>query len=76
LADAVAARNDRPSGRVSLTIPGGEAPLSDHRFSDVTLRASDKTLYNKMKEHDDIRFKVKKVEKSWEKVFILIQVGL
>ena len=31
-------------------------------------------VYNKMRENPDIRFKLKKIEKSSDKVFILIQV--
>jgi hypothetical protein len=29
------------------------------RFNEITLRAADKAMYNRMKEHPDIRFKIK-----------------
>lgn len=32
-------------------------------------------VYNKLRRHNDIRFEVKKVEKTSDKVFLLIQVG-
>jgi ATP-dependent DNA helicase HFM1/MER3 len=45
------------------------------RFNEITLRAADKAMYNRMKEHPDIRFKLKKVAEPWEKVFVLIQAS-
>jgi hypothetical protein len=35
---------------------------------------SSSQIYNKIRQHNDIRFTVKKVEKTSDKVFLLIQV--
>ncbi|KAH8099579.1 DEAD-domain-containing protein [Cristinia sonorae] len=45
-------------------------------FSDVKLRSGDKQVYNKLREHYDIRFKVKKIEKSSDKICLIIQAIL
>ncbi|KAL5529500.1 hypothetical protein ACEPAG_5485 [Sanghuangporus baumii] len=45
-------------------------------LGDVRLRGSDKQVYNKMRDHPDIRYKIKKVEKASDKAFIIIQAVL
>ncbi|TDL24911.1 P-loop containing nucleoside triphosphate hydrolase protein [Rickenella mellea] len=45
-------------------------------MSEVRLRAGDKQVYNKLRDHQDIRFKTRKIEKSGDKVFYLIQAVL
>ncbi|KIM49392.1 hypothetical protein M413DRAFT_107246 [Hebeloma cylindrosporum] len=45
-------------------------------FQDVKLRASEKTTFNKLKKDIDIRFEVKKIEKTADKVFLLVQAVL
>ncbi|KAJ7827539.1 hypothetical protein B0H14DRAFT_2814688 [Mycena olivaceomarginata] len=46
------------------------------RDIETKLRTSEKTVYNKLRRHNDIRFEVKKVEKTSDKVFLLIQAVL
>ncbi|KAL0946540.1 hypothetical protein HGRIS_012747 [Hohenbuehelia grisea] len=53
-----------------------EMLASADEFSDIKMRASEKTPLNKLRRHDDIRFEVKKVEKPWHKIFLLIQAVL
>ncbi|KAI0273477.1 Sec63 Brl domain-containing protein [Gloeopeniophorella convolvens] len=53
-----------------------EALASSEEFTDLKMRAGDKQVYNKLREHNDIRFKIKKVDKTSDKVFILIQAVL
>ncbi|KAL5512118.1 hypothetical protein ACEPAG_3639 [Sanghuangporus baumii] len=45
-------------------------------LGDVRLRGGDKQVYNKMRDHPDIRYKIKKVEKASDKAFIIIQAVL
>ncbi|THH28499.1 hypothetical protein EUX98_g5689 [Antrodiella citrinella] len=45
-------------------------------FSDIKLRAGDKPVYNKIREHYDIRYKVRKVEKPSDKICLIIQAIL
>ncbi|KAL5532870.1 HFM1 [Sanghuangporus sanghuang] len=45
-------------------------------LEDVRLRGGDKQVYNKMRDHPDIRYKIKKVEKASDKAFMLIQAVL
>ncbi|KAI0950168.1 hypothetical protein AcV7_008716 [Taiwanofungus camphoratus] len=45
-------------------------------FSGIKIRGGEKQVYNKMREHNDIRFQIKKVEKPADKVFMLIQAVL
>ncbi|KAL5476424.1 HFM1_2 [Sanghuangporus weigelae] len=45
-------------------------------LGDVRLRGCDKQVYNKMRDHPDIRYKIKKVEKASDKAFIIIQAVL
>ncbi|TCD63539.1 Sec63 [Steccherinum ochraceum] len=45
-------------------------------YSDIRLRAGDKTVYNKLRQNSDIRFPVKKIEKSSDKVFLILQAVL
>ncbi|KAG9014047.1 Sec63 [Tulasnella sp. JGI-2019a] len=45
-------------------------------FSDVRIRGGDKQVYNTLRAHMDMRMPVKKVEKSMDKVMILIQAVL
>ncbi|KAJ7172122.1 Sec63 Brl domain-containing protein [Mycena filopes] len=59
---------ERPTLRDILEMISASDELSESK-----LRASEKNLYNKLRKHNDIRFEVKKVEKTADKVFILIQ---
>ncbi|KAG8969461.1 Sec63 [Tulasnella sp. 419] len=45
-------------------------------FSDIRLRGNDKTVYNKIREHNDIRFRAGKIERTADKVMLLIQAVL
>ncbi|KIK58337.1 hypothetical protein GYMLUDRAFT_246354 [Collybiopsis luxurians FD-317 M1] len=45
-------------------------------FRESRLRASEKTIYNNLRRHNDIRFEVKKVEKTTDKILLLIQAVL
>ncbi|KAF8228506.1 P-loop containing nucleoside triphosphate hydrolase protein [Tricholoma matsutake] len=49
---------------------------TSEEFSDVKIRASEKTALNKLRKHNDIRFEISKLEKSSDKVFLLIQAVL
>ncbi|KAJ7481219.1 inner membrane protein import complex subunit Tim54-domain-containing protein [Mycena galericulata] len=62
---------ERPTLRDILEIISTSEELSE-----IKLRSSEKTLYNKLRKHNDIRFEVKKVEKTSDKVFLLIQAVL
>ncbi|KAF8798145.1 P-loop containing nucleoside triphosphate hydrolase protein [Phlegmacium glaucopus] len=42
-------------------------------LQEVKLRASEKTVFNKLRRDIDIRYEIKKVEKTSDKVFLLIQ---
>ncbi|KAJ7047198.1 P-loop containing nucleoside triphosphate hydrolase protein [Mycena alexandri] len=59
---------ERPTLRDILEMISASDELSENK-----LRASEKNLYNKLRKHNDIRFEVKRVEKTADKVFILIQ---
>ncbi|KLO07339.1 P-loop containing nucleoside triphosphate hydrolase protein [Schizopora paradoxa] len=49
---------------------------SADELGDVKLRGGDKQAYSKLKDHNDIRYKIKKVEKASDKTFLLIQAVL
>ncbi|KAJ3551777.1 hypothetical protein NM688_g4511 [Phlebia brevispora] len=53
-----------------------EILASADEFSDIKFRSGEKQIYNKLRQHDDIRFKPKKVEKSSDKVSLIIQAIL
>ncbi|KIY66335.1 P-loop containing nucleoside triphosphate hydrolase protein [Cylindrobasidium torrendii FP15055 ss-10] len=53
-----------------------ETISSAEEMNNSKMRASDKTYLNKLKKHNDIRFGVKKVETSADKVFLLLQAVL
>ncbi|KAF4615166.1 hypothetical protein D9613_003174 [Agrocybe pediades] len=62
---------EKPTLREILqTICGAE------EFQDVKLRASEKAAFNALRKDVDIRFEVKKVEKTADKVFLLVQAVL
>ncbi|KAK7038046.1 ATP-dependent DNA helicase MER3 [Favolaschia claudopus] len=62
---------ERPALREIL-----EMISTSEELSETKLRASEKTVYNKLRKHNDIRFEVKKIEKTADKVFLLIQAVL
>ncbi|EEB94921.1 hypothetical protein MPER_06192 [Moniliophthora perniciosa FA553] len=43
-------------------------------LSDSKLRSSERSAYNILRKHNDIRFEIKKLEKTSDKVVIIIQV--
>ncbi|KAF8911062.1 Sec63 Brl domain-containing protein [Gymnopilus junonius] len=45
-------------------------------FQDVKLRSSEKTVFNRLRKDIEIRFEIKKVEKTADKVFLLVQAVL
>ncbi|KAJ7461495.1 Sec63 Brl domain-containing protein [Mycena latifolia] len=49
---------------------------SSEELAETKLRSSEKTIFNKLRKHNDIRFEVKKIEKTSDKVFLLIQAVL
>ncbi|KAG7092807.1 hypothetical protein E1B28_009123 [Marasmius oreades] len=53
-----------------------EMVSSAEELSESKLRGSEKSVYNKLRKHNDIRFEVKKIEKTADKVFTLIQAVL
>ncbi|CAA7271574.1 unnamed protein product [Cyclocybe aegerita] len=53
-----------------------EIICSAEEFQDVKLRSSEKTLFQRLSKDIDIRFPVKKVEKTSDKVFLLVQAVL
>ncbi|KAF9495867.1 P-loop containing nucleoside triphosphate hydrolase protein [Pleurotus eryngii] len=53
-----------------------EALSAAEEFSDVKLRASEKTPLNKLRTHNDIRFSIKRLDKPADKVFLLLQAIL
>ncbi|KAI0310640.1 Sec63 Brl domain-containing protein, partial [Amylostereum chailletii] len=53
-----------------------EAVAAAEEISDLKLRGGEKQVYNKLRDHSDIRFKIKKVEKTTDKLFLLIQASL
>ncbi|KAF8350588.1 hypothetical protein F5887DRAFT_939993 [Amanita rubescens] len=62
---------ERPSMREIL-----ETISSAGEFQDLRIRTSEKTGLNILRQHNDIRFSVKKLEKTSDKVFIIIQAIL
>ncbi|KAF8077800.1 Sec63 Brl domain-containing protein [Lyophyllum atratum] len=62
---------DRPTLRELL-----EMISSSEELSETKLRASEKTALNRLRKHPDIRFEIKKLEKTADKVFLLIQAVL
>ncbi|KAF7363796.1 ATP-dependent DNA helicase MER3 [Mycena sanguinolenta] len=68
---SILALPERPTLRDILEMISGSEELSETK-----LRTSEKTVYNKLRKHNDIRFEVKKVEKTSDKVFLLIQAVL
>ncbi|KAI0062246.1 P-loop containing nucleoside triphosphate hydrolase protein [Artomyces pyxidatus] len=53
-----------------------EAIALADEFFEIKLRAGEKQIYNQLRAHNDIRFRIKKVENTADKVFILIQAVL
>ncbi|KAH7107592.1 Sec63 Brl domain-containing protein [Auriculariales sp. MPI-PUGE-AT-0066] len=53
-----------------------EAVCCAEELSEVRLRAGEKQIYNKLRTNEDIRFKPQKVEKTSDKVFVLLQAIL
>ncbi|KAK1236425.1 ATP-dependent DNA helicase MER3, partial [Marasmius sp. AFHP31] len=49
---------------------------TSEELADSKLRGSERSVYNKLRKHNDVRFEVKKVEKTSDKVFVLIQAVL
>ncbi|EPQ57931.1 P-loop containing nucleoside triphosphate hydrolase protein [Gloeophyllum trabeum ATCC 11539] len=49
---------------------------SDGQSLQICIPSSNHPVYNRLREHEDIRFKIKKVEKPADKVFLLIQAVL
>lgn len=62
---------DHPSLREML-----ETISTAEELCDKSLRTSEKAIYNKLRNHLDIRFEVKKIEKTSDKAFLLIQAVL
>ncbi|THU88606.1 P-loop containing nucleoside triphosphate hydrolase protein [Dendrothele bispora CBS 962.96] len=50
--------------------------VAEELFSELKLRSSERTAYNKLRKHNDIRFEVKKLEKTSDKISLLIQAVL
>ncbi|KZT27339.1 P-loop containing nucleoside triphosphate hydrolase protein [Neolentinus lepideus HHB14362 ss-1] len=53
-----------------------EAIAAADEFSDLKLRSGEKKVYKHILDHQDIRYKIKKVDKPADKVFILLQAVL
>ncbi|KAF7778611.1 hypothetical protein Agabi119p4_2956 [Agaricus bisporus var. burnettii] len=53
-----------------------ETIAAAEEFSSLRMRASEKLVYNELRTHNDIRYAIKKVEKTSDKVFLLIQAIL
>ncbi|PCH37704.1 nucleoside triphosphate hydrolase protein [Wolfiporia cocos MD-104 SS10] len=49
---------------------------SADEFSDIKIRGGEKQAFNKLRSHNDIRFQLKRVEKSADKVLLLLQAIL
>ncbi|KAL4247433.1 Meiotic Crossover Helicase [Abortiporus biennis] len=62
---------ERPSLRDML-----EVVSASSEYSDIKFRSGEKQIYNKIKDHNDVRFKVKKIEKPADKIFLIIQAIL
>ncbi|KII88121.1 hypothetical protein PLICRDRAFT_698570 [Plicaturopsis crispa FD-325 SS-3] len=63
--------SDRPSVREILEMISSAEELAQSK-----IRAGEKTAFNKLRQHNDIRFQIKKVERPCDKVFLLIQAIL
>ncbi|KAK0441977.1 Sec63 Brl domain-containing protein [Armillaria borealis] len=68
---AILALPEQPSPRDILEMISASEELNESK-----IRASEKTYLNKLRRHNDIRFEVKKVEKTSDKTFLLIQAVL
>ncbi|SJL00868.1 uncharacterized protein ARMOST_04182 [Armillaria ostoyae] len=68
---AILALPEQPSIRDILEMISASEELNESK-----IRASEKTYLNKLRRHNDIRFEVKKVEKTSDKTFLLIQAVL
>ncbi|KAK0463719.1 uncharacterized protein EV420DRAFT_1729062 [Desarmillaria tabescens] len=68
---AILALPEQPSLRDILEMISASEELNESK-----IRASEKTYLNKLRRHNDIRFEVKKVEKTSDKTFLLIQAVL
>ncbi|KAG2077885.1 P-loop containing nucleoside triphosphate hydrolase protein [Suillus decipiens] len=53
-----------------------ETISASEELSDLKLRSGEKQVYEKIKRHNDVRFAVKKVQGTSDKVFLLIQAVL
>ncbi|KAI3619228.1 dead deah box dna helicase [Moniliophthora roreri] len=53
-----------------------EAISAAQELADSKLRSSERSAFNSLRKHNDIRFEVKKLEKTSDKIFILIQAVL
>ncbi|KAJ8087976.1 ATP-dependent DNA helicase MER3 [Marasmius tenuissimus] len=49
---------------------------TSEELAESKLRGSERSVYNKLRKHNDVRFEVKKMEKTSDKVFVLIQAVL
>ncbi|TFY75843.1 hypothetical protein EWM64_g8169 [Hericium alpestre] len=63
---------EKASLRDMLEMIANAEELSDLKLRDVILQK----VYNKLRDHDDIRFRLKKIGKTGDKVFILLQAVL
>ncbi|KAF7986542.1 hypothetical protein HWV62_26264 [Athelia sp. TMB] len=45
-------------------------------LSDLRIRAGEKGIFDKLRQHDEIRFEMKKIQRTSDKVFLLIQAVL
>ncbi|KAK0211119.1 Sec63 Brl domain-containing protein [Desarmillaria ectypa] len=68
---AILALPEQPSLRNILEMISASEELNESK-----IRTSEKTYLNKLRRHNDIRFEVKKVEKTSDKTFLLIQAVL
>ncbi|CAL1705677.1 unnamed protein product [Somion occarium] len=53
-----------------------EGICASEEFSDIKIRSGEKQIYGKLRTHDDIRYKPKKIEKASDKIFLNIQAVL
>jgi len=60
---------------VSSLMPSACRTNASSRFSENKIRRSEIQVCNILKKHPDIRFEMKKVETTADKVFLLLQVG-
>ncbi|TFK42447.1 hypothetical protein BDQ12DRAFT_732098 [Crucibulum laeve] len=68
---AILSLPERATTREILEVISGVEELCN-----MKLRASEKSSYNNLRRHIDIRFEMKKIEKTSDKVFLLIQAVL